>query len=118
VLGTQELADLRAEPSDPLQDQVIGNVSTLVAHRQNVPASAELVANIAGTRPVWVHTQRVDYGVLGATRSDAGTRTRGYEYIIHPGVLKNLEIGCAAVANPGSGFARIARIHRQGQGTA
>jgi type IV secretory pathway TraG/TraD family ATPase VirD4 len=111
LLGTQELADLRPEPSDTLRDQVLGNISTLIAHRQNVPASAELVAAIAGTRPVWVHTQRVDYGLLGATRSDAGTRTRGYEYIIHPATLKNLYTGTAVIATPGGEHARIARIN-------
>jgi conjugal transfer pilus assembly protein TraD len=51
VLATQELADLRR--IDPaFQDQVLGNVETVIAHRQNVPESAELVAQIGGTREV------------------------------------------------------------------
>jgi TraM recognition site of TraD and TraG/Type IV secretory system Conjugative DNA transfer len=51
LLATQELADLRrVDPA--FQDQVLGNVETIIAHRQNVPESAELVAAIAGTRTV------------------------------------------------------------------
>ena len=47
LLGTQELADLRRRAA-ALLEQVIGNVEAVIAHRQNVPASAELVARIAG----------------------------------------------------------------------
>jgi hypothetical protein len=117
LLGTPELADLRGDASDQLRDQVLGNVSTLIAHRQNVPESAELVSGLAGTRAVWVHTQRVDYGLLGASRADAGTRTRGYEYIIHPGTLKGLPIGNAAVATPGGQSAKVVRIHDPNEAT-
>ena len=77
----------------------------------DVPESAELIAGLAGTRPTWVHTQRVDCGPLRASRSDAGARTRGYEYVIHPGALKTLTTGWAAVATPGDGAARTTRIH-------
>ena len=118
LLGTQELADLRAAPSNSLQDQVLGNTTTLIAHRQNVPASAELVAGVAGTRPVWVHTERVDYGLIGASRANSGTRTRGYEYIVHPSTLKNLATGWAAVATYATGAARITHIHHPERGLA
>jgi hypothetical protein len=32
-----------------LKDQVLGNVTTLIAHRQVIPESAEQIAAIAGT---------------------------------------------------------------------
>jgi hypothetical protein len=41
VLGTQEIADMRAaDPDGTLAEQVIGNVAAVIAHRQNVPESA------------------------------------------------------------------------------
>jgi hypothetical protein len=40
LLGTQELADLRPPDNPSLADQVLDNVTTLIAHRQVVPASA------------------------------------------------------------------------------
>ena len=61
VLGTQELADLQAA-GEQLRDQVLGNVEALIAHRQNVPESAELVSKLAGSRPAWITTQQTEQG--------------------------------------------------------
>jgi len=59
------------------------------------------VAAIAGTRPAWIHTTTVD--TAGTAASGAGTRTRGYEYVIYPDQIKQLPVGCAAVITPGRG---------------
>ncbi len=102
VLGTQELADLKTA-GDGLREQVLGNVETVIAHRQNVPESAELIAGIAGTRPVWITTHQTDTGLLtGAGPSGRGSRRRGYEYALHPGRIKALGVGEAAVIAPGA----------------
>ena len=98
VLGTQELADLKGV-QDSLREQVLANVAAVVAHRQNVPESAELIAGVAGTQPVWLTTERVK----GSTPEAHGTRKRGYEYAIHPSQIKQLPTGHAAVIAPGSG---------------
>jgi conjugal transfer pilus assembly protein TraD len=86
-----------------LREQTLGNVATVVAHRQNVPESAELIAEMAGTRPVWITTQQTDDGLLGTGPSGRGTRRRGYEFEIHPSNIKRLRTGFAAVITPGSG---------------
>jgi conjugal transfer pilus assembly protein TraD len=106
VLVTQELADLRAADGE-LLEQVLGNVEALIAHRQNVPASAELVAQIAGTRIVWQRTEQLER----SRPTGRATRTRGREYVIHPDAIKALPVGCAAVALPGTGRCALARIH-------
>ena len=105
VLVTQELADLRAAHGE-LLEQVLGNVEAVIAHRQNVPASAELVAQIAGTRLVWNRTEQLERSVP----TGRATRTRGREYVIHPDAIKALPVGCAAVALPGTGRCALARI--------
>jgi len=110
VLGTQELADLKAAGDGALREQTLGNVSSLVAHRQNVPESAELVAEMAGTRPVWIATQQTDDGLLGAGPSGRGSRRRGYEFHIHPSRIKQLPTGQAVVITPGSGRPAVARM--------
>ncbi len=56
LLGTQELSDLRLPGRERLLEQVLGNLSALLAHRQVVPSSAELLAQIAGTRGTWLRT--------------------------------------------------------------
>jgi len=88
VLGTQELADLRRSGRDPLAEQVIGNLSLLIAHRQVVPASAELIAGFAGSTPGW----RVSRHSGGAT-----TRTRTRHALLQPSEVMRLGTGWAAV---------------------
>jgi hypothetical protein len=60
LLGTQELADLQAPDHPTLLHQVLGNTANVIAHRQRVPDSAELIAQIAGTHGSWTHTRRTD----------------------------------------------------------
>jgi hypothetical protein len=105
VLGTQELSDLRAREHEGLLEQILGNLTTVVAHRQVVPDSADLVARLAGTRGAW----RVSVSSSGST-----TRTRVREYLFHPQFLLRMPRGCAAVfsltGSAGGATVRIARM--------
>jgi hypothetical protein len=102
VLGTQEIADLRLPGRERLLEQVMGNLSVLIAHRQVVPDSAELVASLAGSRGIWRTSQH------GGGRT---TRTRTREGVFCADQVTRLECGWAAVivvsdaASP-----RIARV--------
>ena len=108
LLGTQELADLHPPEQPNLAEQVLGNVTTLIAHRQVIPESAEQIAAIAGTRGTWVHTQRTDQSLNGkGGGQDTGTRTRGREFAVHPDEIKQLQTGWAVVACPGRTQPRI-----------
>jgi len=104
LLGTQELADLRPAGGEQLLEQVVGNLSLLIAHRQVVPASAELIASIAGTHGAWRVTRNSD----GRT-----TRTRTREKALSPDRIMALPPGWAAVIGfGGTDRARVARIRR------
>jgi hypothetical protein len=102
LLGTQEMSDLRVPGRSGLLEQILGNVGALIAHRQIVPDSADLIADVAGTRGGW----------SAAVRSDgAATHTRVREYAIHPDQVKAMPRGWAAVLVPGSTVAvRITSI--------
>ncbi len=102
ILATQELADLKNTGDGALREQTLGNVETVIAHRQNVPESAELIAAMAGTRPAWITTQQTDEGLLATGPSGRGTRRRGYEFEIHPSHIKRLSTGHAVAITPGS----------------
>ncbi|HEX2015338.1 MAG TPA: type IV secretion system DNA-binding domain-containing protein [Solirubrobacteraceae bacterium] len=102
VLGTQELSDLRAAGGDTLVDQVLGNLGALIAHRQVVPESAELLAGVAGTHGAWIASEQFTRGP-GWRRHTGRTRSRGREYAIHPDQLKSLPCGVAAVIVPAGG---------------
>ncbi len=88
VLGTQELADLRRAGWNSLAEQVIGNLGLLIAHRQVVPDSAELIAGLAGSGWGW----RVSRHSSGAT-----TRTRSRQPLLDPTEVMRLGTGWAAV---------------------
>jgi type IV secretory pathway TraG/TraD family ATPase VirD4 len=102
VLSTQELADLRLPGRERLLEQVMGNLSVLVAHRQVVPDSAELIASLAGRQGTWRTSQHGD----GRT-----TRTRTREGVLCADQVMRLERGWAAVlVVTGARRPRIARV--------
>ena len=115
VLATQEFADLRAA-GQAVREQVVGNLDTLIAHRQNVPASAQLVAEVAGLKPGWVTTQGTEAGLLGHRASGRGTRRRDYAFEVHTDVIQRLGVGEAVVVRAdGTPRAVLARMCRPGQ---
>jgi hypothetical protein len=102
LLGTQELCDLRLPGREVLLEQIMGNLSALVAHRQVVPDSAELIARLAGTRGVWRISRHSD----GRT-----TRTRSRGSVLDSTELMRLQRGWAAVmVLTGGGGVRIAHV--------
>lgn len=102
VLATQELADLHLPGCEQLRDQIIGNLSTLISHRQAVPASAELLASMTETVGAWRTSSHGD-GRL--------TRTRTFEHTLRAQQITALGQGRAAVIDlAGGGRASIARI--------
>jgi len=92
VLGTQELADMRVPGREAVHDQVFGNLSTLIAHRQVVPESAEMVSRLAGTVGGWSTTQHSD---------GRWTRTRRELRVIQPEAMRGLGTGQAVVVTFG-----------------
>ncbi|HTU78788.1 MAG TPA: type IV secretion system DNA-binding domain-containing protein [Solirubrobacteraceae bacterium] len=88
LLGTQELSDLRPPGRERLLEQVLGNLSVLIAHRQVVPDSAELIASLAGSRGAWRVTRHSD---------GRSTRTRGHEPVLEAERVMRLGRGWAAV---------------------
>jgi type IV secretory pathway TraG/TraD family ATPase VirD4 len=102
LLGTQELSDLRLPGRERLHDQIMGNLSTVIAHRQVVPASAELIATLAGTRGVWRTSRNSD---------GRSTRTRARAGLLDTNEITGLAPGQAAVIVLSEGHTvRIARI--------
>jgi hypothetical protein len=109
VLGTQELSDLRPPGRERLLEQVMGNLSVLVAHRQVVPASAELLSRMAGTRGAW----RMAWSSDGRT-----TRTRSAEPVLAPECLTTLPPGWAAVMALGrADGVRLTHVTSIGEGS-
>jgi len=92
LLVTQELADLERSGAW-LRDLVIGNTAVKIAHRQDVPASAQTIAQIAGTKRVWEQTyQHVDPSLWGHGASRTTSR-QVEQFVVHPNEIKTLATG-------------------------
>ncbi len=74
LLATQELADLE-RAGRGLRDQILGNTALKIAHRQDVPESAERVAKLAGTARVWEQSYSRRSGALGGGAAAGGVST-------------------------------------------
>ncbi len=97
-LGTQELSDLRVKGRPELLEQVLGNLSCLLAHRQVVPESAELIARLGGNCGVW-----------RTSRSDTGrwTRSRSSKPRLSAEGIRGLQPGWAAALDLAGGDAPL-----------
>jgi conjugal transfer pilus assembly protein TraD len=117
LLATQELADLD-RAARGLRDQVLGNTAVKIAHRQDVPASAQTIAQMAGTESSWEHTFQTSAGSL-LPRHDTGrgTRRQVERFVIHPNEIKALPTGHAVVLTKlPVASARMVRVAEAGAG--
>ena len=97
LLATQELADLE-RAGRGFRDQVAGVTAIKIAHRQDVPGSAQMIAAMAGTEEVWEHTRHtVSHPLLGAYESGGGTRRLAQRFVVDPNEIQSLRTGEAVV---------------------
>jgi type IV secretory pathway TraG/TraD family ATPase VirD4 len=112
LLGTQELSDLRPDGRKQLQEQVLGNLSALIAHRQVVPESADLIAQLAGTRGEW-RTSHSSDGRWTRTRSTAPLLASQDIRGLPPGRAAVIELGATASARIVEVFSSIPTTTRR-----
>ena len=107
LLSTQELADLRLHGREALLDQVMGNLTVVLSHRQVVPGSAQLIVSLAGSRGCW-RTSR--------SASGAVSRTRVREQALRADDVMGLGVGCiAAIVLSDTRDVRLARVLMPGE---
>ena len=83
-----DLLDLRLPGHERLLEQVLGDLSVLIAHRQVVPSSAELISEVAGVRGTWRVSRHSD---------GRSTRTRAREPVLGTDRVMSLTRGWGAV---------------------
>ncbi|MFZ1997472.1 MAG: TraM recognition domain-containing protein, partial [Solirubrobacteraceae bacterium] len=93
LTATQEMADLQ-RAAFGFRDQVLGIVGVKIAHRQDVPESAEMIAKMAGTQWVWEETQHVR-GLLHPGNGPRASRRQVERFLVHPNEIKTLPVGHA-----------------------
>jgi len=95
IVATQEMADLD-RAGRGVRDQILGNTALKLILRQDVPESANLVAQIAGTEKVWEETHQIGGSVFRGF-PPGGTRRESERFIVHPNEIKSLRTGDAVL---------------------
>jgi hypothetical protein len=107
---TQEMVDYD-RIAHGLRDQVLGNTEIKLAHRQEVPRSAQTIAEIAGTEKAWEETERIGGSLLTGYPVTRGTRREVERFVIHPNEIKTLPPGNAVlIAKARGGRAKVVRV--------
>jgi conjugal transfer pilus assembly protein TraD len=97
LVATQEFADLD-RAGRGVRDQVSGVTAVKIAHRQDVPSSARMIAEMVGTERVWEQSyQTGGHPLLGRYDTGRGTRRPVERFIIDPNQIKALPTGHAVV---------------------
>ncbi len=114
LLATQELADLD-RAARGLRDQVLGNTALKIAHRQDVPESAETLARLAGTVRVWEASYQSRPSSRATPGRELSTNARLVErYAVEPEQVRALSTGEALVIlKSPRASAQLTRIRRQ-----
>jgi type IV secretory pathway TraG/TraD family ATPase VirD4 len=81
----------------------LGNTEIKIAHRQEVPSSAQTIAEIAGTEKVWEETERIGVSLLSGYPGGRGTRREVERFVIHPNQVKTLPRGDAILISKARG---------------
>jgi conjugal transfer pilus assembly protein TraD len=107
-VATQEMADLE-RAGRGLRDQVLGNTAFKLTHRQDVPASAQTIAQMIGTETRVEETEHIG-GSFFSGYTKSRTRREAEQFIVHPNEIKSLQTGDAVLISKLGG--RIARTLR------
>jgi type IV secretory pathway TraG/TraD family ATPase VirD4 len=96
LVATQEMADL-ARAGRGVRDQVVGSTAFKLILRQEVPESARMVAELAGTEHVWEETRQIGGGVLFPGPLGRGTLRPVERFVIEPNRVQTLTTGEAVL---------------------
>ena len=100
VVATQSVSNFAAAGGDKLLHAALDNAELLVIHRQAVPDSVELLAQVGGTQEAWEHSHVVaDFAGFCVGWDETGARQRRLtdQFRVHPNVIKTLGRGEAIV---------------------
>jgi type IV secretory pathway TraG/TraD family ATPase VirD4 len=116
LLATQEMADLDRAGAG-VRDQILGNTAVKLILRQDVPESAQTVAQLAGTERRCEETRQIGGASVFRGAAPWGTRREVERFIIHPNEIKTLPTGEAVlISKLRGGRARTVSIRPPARG--
>ena len=110
IVSHQEISDLK-KVSPEFAMRLMGNTSTLFAFLQKGPESADLIANVAGTKSVKKRTYQNESWLGVKMRTGDFSERDTEEFVIHPNAIKSLKVGeCAVVKKYPRSRAHLVRV--------
>jgi hypothetical protein len=97
MVSAQEPTDFE-RAARGLLNQILGSTAVKIVHRLDVPSSADMIAQLAGTETVWEHSHQIEHHPLFGDRETGRSVAREVErFLVHPNVIKSLPTGRAVV---------------------
>jgi ABC-type oligopeptide transport system ATPase subunit len=97
LVSAQEPTDFE-RAARGLLNQIFGSTAVKIIHRLDVPSSAEMIAQLAGTETVWEQSHQLEHRPLFGDRQTGRSVAREVErFLVHPNVIKTLPTGRAVV---------------------
>jgi conjugal transfer pilus assembly protein TraD len=97
LVSAQEPTDFE-RAARGLLNQIFGSTAVKIIHRLDVPSSAEMIAQLAGTETVWEQSHQIEHRPLLGDRQTGRSVAREVErFLVHPNVIKSLATGRAVV---------------------
>lgn len=114
TISHQSMGDL--EKIGPFfQKQITENTNNKIILHINDEETVEYFANMSGTKPVSRTTYQVEEDFISSRRTGTGSRRDVEEFIVHPNVFRNLNIGEAVVMTRNNGESRLVKLDRPPQ---
>ncbi|GEM_PF-1188284 len=95
VIAHQSLGDFK----DPtVKSQIMDSTETMFSFVQKDPETCEILASVVGTKKAYEKTKQTKEWIFGDDNTGMGTKKLVHEFIYHPNVFRNLDVGEAIYA--------------------
>ncbi len=95
VIAHQSLGDFK----DPtVKAQIMDSTETMFSFVQKDPETCDILASVVGTKESYEKTKQTKEWIFGDDNTGMGTKKLVHEFIYHPNVFRNLNVGEAVYA--------------------
>lgn len=95
VIAHQSLGDFK----DPtVKSQIMDSTETMFSFVQKDPETCDILASVVGTKESYEKTKQTKEWIFGDDNTGMGTKKLVHEFIYHPNVFRNLNVGEAIYA--------------------
>lgn len=95
VIAHQSLGDFK---DTTVKSQIMDSTETMFSFVQKDPETCDILASVVGTKESYEKTKQTKEWIFGDDNTGMGTKKLVHEFIYHPNVFRNLNVGEAIYA--------------------